>query len=201
MKVEINTNTLLLIIAVIILCLMYCGKGNTTSSGTRDTISITNTIIKDTTIHSIETHNINYYHKDTVVIPQSTSLDTIAIINDFYTQHFFEDSLKDSIIDARYSGLIWQNNLYAPEFKYKLLKPLTILTNTVVSEPEKKKFKMFFGGFLGAPIGKGTLDNSVSGGIGVSFLTKQEQMGDINYNPFRNEVMLGYKMKISFGKK
>jgi len=79
---------------------------------------------------------------------------------------------------------------------YKILRPTTIINNTIVDD--KKRFKVFAGGFIntGIPGNNGT--QFLSAGLRVDFVNKQERMISAGLDPFRKELLIGYSFKITF---
>lgn len=153
--------------------------------------------LKDTFAHRIENHNfyqnnsvfdslkdyLSAWHKE--VNPKDTS----EVYKDYFTQRSFTDSLKDSIIEAQYSATVWKNSFYSPSFTYKLIRPQTVIQNTI--KPAQLRNKVFIGVFA-------DYESKVSGGFALSLLNKKEKLYQFNYDPFYKAYRLSYSGKISF---
>lgn len=132
---------LLTILLLTLLLLKDCGESDSYSPHT-DTIR-TETILRyDTVIHTVERHNYHVVDLNKKIEPVA---DTSQLISDYFTQRQFSDTLKDSSIEAVYSGMLWKNSLFNPSFTYKILRPQSITYNTVVESRPKTRFLL--GGF------------------------------------------------------
>jgi len=110
-------------------------------SGTSDTIRTETVFRYDTVIHEILTHNIIY--RDTVLIIDS-SADTTQVWNDYFTKYHFSDLLQTDSIEATYSGDIWKNSLFNPEFKIRYKFPTSSQTTTILAPRKASLHAGFF---------------------------------------------------------
>lgn len=150
--------------------------------------SSTKTIILryDTVIHEVLSHTI-YEHDSSKVMIEHIP-DTGKLVQDYFTQRTFTDSLKDSSIEASYSATIWKNSFYNPKFTYKLTRPQTIINQTIV-EPYEPHYKVYIGGFL-------SYNSNLSVGGLLTFENKKDQLfiAGVGHKIF----MAGFQTKIHF---
>lgn len=124
--------TILSILAIVFITLYIFKKPITNT--------ITNTeYVYDTIIHTINTSTIipGEVIYDTLQIP--VYIDTNKVINDYYTLHPFKREWNDTNISITLNDTITQNKFKQSTLNYKLLKPQTIINNTIV-----KNDKMLF---------------------------------------------------------
>jgi hypothetical protein len=91
-------------------------------------------------IHDTTEHNIYHIYPvlqdpDTVVYRDTIpgKIDTAEVVRDYYAKHFYTRHFTDSLLDARLTDIITQNRPTESRFTYKILKPQTIINNTVTS--------------------------------------------------------------------
>jgi len=102
---------------------------NKPQQSTTDTIIQYDTVlhyIPDSIPYYIVTHDSIIYH-DTIL----ENVDTAAILKDYFAVHYYERHWKDSLVDVTVEDYISQNRSIENIFKYKLLKPQTIINTTI----------------------------------------------------------------------
>lgn len=140
---------ILLTALVIYLWTDGCNNPNNTAP-TQDTVRVEITKRYD---HYIYTHSSDtiYLLKETLVLQPVQ--DTLALIRDYFTQREFSDTILDSNLSATYSGMVWKNSIFNPKLSYKLLRPQTIIQNTVIeSTPTRKLSLGAFAGYSDKPM-------------------------------------------------
>lgn len=127
-----------------------CSNKTLTNNGvSRDTIRTEITYRYDTIIHTIEKHSFTY--RDSVVMIPS-EVDSGQVIRDYFTRRDFADTYADSNLSATYSGQLFKNEILNTKLEYTLLKPQTIIQNTVLeSTPTRKLSLGAFAGYLDKP--------------------------------------------------
>lgn len=102
----------------------------------------------DTTIHLVHTHKIHY---------KPAPVDTSELTGLLPEDHIpgqpvvFSDTISDTNISGTYSGIIWENRLFNPQFKYKLLKPHTTVNSFKKPDPRNKLSLGLFTGYSDKP--------------------------------------------------
>jgi hypothetical protein len=95
----------------------------------------TNTvIIHDTIIHEI-TDSFPYYvqktdsivYRDTVLL----KVDTALILKDYFALHYYTRNWQDSLLQVDLKDVISENKFIENDFRYKILRPLTIINTTI----------------------------------------------------------------------
>ena len=99
---------------------------------TADTIRLVDTVEKVIPV----TANHYIVHTDTVIKPIKipvllTKDDTLKILEDYYAKHVYKREWKDSLLIANEIDTVTKNIIYPHDFKYKILRPQTIIQNTV----------------------------------------------------------------------
>ena len=114
---------------------------------------ITNTIlVNDTVTYQIIDH-VPYYivHNDTVIYKETIiqQVDTAAILKDYFAIHVYDRHWQDSLIIVNLKDSISQNKSIGNIFRYKILRPQTIINNTIDNSITYNSY-LTFG--LGIPI-------------------------------------------------
>jgi hypothetical protein len=96
---------------------------------TQDTITLV-----DTVVHTIEIR-VPYYiiHTDTIIweVEIPAQVDTAFILKDYFAKHVYTREWKDSLLYAVQVDTVSQNKISPQSFSYKILRPQTIITNTI----------------------------------------------------------------------
>jgi hypothetical protein len=138
-------------------------KGSTTNSlliTHSDTLVLSKTIEKSGAINNYTITKI--YPPDIPPI-----VDTVTVINDYYSKHVFSSTFSDSVITLQKSDTVSQNKILGSFFTYKLTTKEKIITNTVIA-PFKKQ--LYGGAAISVrTVPKDTLFLGIAPVIGMSF--------------------------------
>lgn len=94
---------------------------------------VTNTVI----LHDTVTHYIDKWHysqhTDTILYPDTViqAVDTAAILRDFFALHVYSRNWTDSLLTVDLRDTVTQNKFLQNEFKYRILRPQTIIYQTL----------------------------------------------------------------------
>jgi hypothetical protein len=94
---------------------------------------VTNTVI----LHDTVTHTITQDHyiqnTDTIIYTDTIiqPVDTAAILRDFFALHVYSRNWTDSLLTVDLRDTVTQNKFLQNEFKYRILRPQTIINTTV----------------------------------------------------------------------
>jgi hypothetical protein len=110
------------------------------------------TYVWDTVEHHIIDHVPYYVTKwDTIIfrdtIPQK--IDTLEILHDYYAIHIYDRVWKDSLLQVNLKDFISENKLLNNDFNYKILRPQSVIINTV---DNSILYNRYFTIGLGVPI-------------------------------------------------
>lgn len=192
-----------LIIAALIAVIVFqhaCHDGlmrvNRTEPETKTVTSVK--IVRDTVTREINVPvPVPSLIRDTILIgPRTWSGDTVHVYNTFFNQYRYEQQLKDSFLIATITDTISQNRIQSRSFKYQILKPTEITTNTTtITPPAEQKTKLFVGFNIG-----GTKHELTSITPAITLITPRDKYFSVGYNLSANAVELGIKWKISLRK-
>jgi hypothetical protein len=86
--------------------------------------------------------------KDSIVYKDAPAkIDTFAIFKDYYALHFSNKQWRDSLLEVNLDMMISENKFYPQEFSYKILRPQTIITNTIDNSVNFARY-IYFGASL-----------------------------------------------------
>lgn len=122
-------------------------KGNTSVHTTDTTITITHS---HDTICYLMAENKFYNITKTTVIPPSTKIDTLAILQDYYTQKIGKNNYTDTNVSIDITDTLYRNSVKGRAIAYKLLRPNTIITKTITNNTTNTILKANNGFFVGA---------------------------------------------------
>jgi len=86
--------------------------------------------------------------EDSIVYKHDTiqaKVDTLAILRDYYALHFSKKQWRDSLLEVNLDMMITENKFYPQEFGYKILRPQTIINNSVDNSTNYSKY-LYIGG-------------------------------------------------------
>jgi len=148
------------------------------------TISHDTTYVHDTTTYTIVDHKPYYvYHTDTIYVRDTTYLpklltkaDTLRILSDYYAMHVYDRKweAKDTLL-VNIKDFITENKSIKNEFKFQILRPQTIINNSVDNS-------IHYNRYLYAYIGTNIHDYNQSS-IGLSY-AGPKLTGGIGYAPY-----------------
>ena len=96
------------------------------------------TIIRDTVIKTVKGKDIT--HTNTIIKNHTDSfyksVDTSAILHDYFAVNTFATTIADSNIQATQFDTVTNNSLIGTGLKYVLKKPTQVITNTTVIKAE-----------------------------------------------------------------
>jgi hypothetical protein len=105
---------------------------------------VTETVyIHDTVIHRI-VDTVPYYivRRDSVIrwreVP--ADVDTMQILDDFYACHYYTRTWEDSLLRATSEDVIAENQFVDNRFTYQILRPQTVINNTVDNSVNYSKY-------------------------------------------------------------
>lgn len=67
-----------------------------------------------------------------------------ACVQELFTARYYEETYRDSSIEAVFKDSVWSNQLTWSQFTYKLIRPTQINT-TIITPPAKQRVKLFVG--------------------------------------------------------
>jgi hypothetical protein len=96
----------------------------------RDTVYLTDTLVYyiPNDIHHYHDSLIYVTHYDTI----PADVDTAAILSDYYALHEYNRTWKDTLLKVDVTDWISENRVRDTRFSYQILRPQTIITNTVI---------------------------------------------------------------------
>jgi hypothetical protein len=124
---------------------------------TSDTIYVQDTswhYLRDSLFNTIDSLNNIKSKVDTLYQPGDTiygDIDTLAILNKFYSKYGYEWEKKDSNILINGYTIVSKNEILSNEVKYKWLKPQTIINNETNIDNSITYNKYVYGG-VGLPV-------------------------------------------------
>ena len=177
----------LIVILVMFFWIMYLTECRGDSKPETDTVYKyeTDTIMQyDTTI--IE--KINYipkWHEKIVYVPTLTPVDTVAIIEDYFTAYLYADTIMNdtSAFMAVYDS-IYMNQITSRTYKFINRRPTAqIITNTTTIK-EQPKWNIGIGGFVGGNTER------FDAGAGIIVSSKNNAVYGLEYCPIDKSVRL-----------
>ena len=112
--------------------------------------SVDTVVVFDTVEHHIIDH-FPYYitNTDSVIIRDTViqSVDTAAILKDYFAIHYYTRVWEDTLVKVTIEDAISENRSISSNFKYNLLKPQTIINNSVDNSVTYNKYA-YFGVFM-----------------------------------------------------
>ena len=109
----------------------------------------TNTVyIHDTVFHKILDRYPYYVYKtDTIFAPTFYPLkvDTVFILKDYFATHVVKRNWQDSLITVSLTDYISENKPSKNDFQYKILRPQTIINNSVDNSVHYNKYFYLYG--------------------------------------------------------
>lgn len=151
-------------------------------------------IIRDTTT-TIDT--IRY--KDTVFYPKPVEvlkpiydsiIDTVFVINDYFTGKIFEYGFKDTNITFKAGIMLHKNTIVSLIPEYEIYRKTTTITNNIVTN-EPPKFMLFAGG------GIDYCNNQLGLNFSVSVYFDKNDVG-IFYDPILKAFGISYKRALIY---
>lgn len=92
----------------------------------------------------------HYYKRDSLILQPKQLIDTGAILEHYFSQFTFADSLRDTNISIQSRVVVALNTVIKSDIKYKLLHPITSTTVTIETKTEiPKRAMLLFGGTIG----------------------------------------------------
>jgi len=158
-----------------------------------------NTIISTVTVTHIDTLK----YSDTIMYPvpvqvlqpvYDSIIDTVFVINDYYTGKIFEYGFKDTNITFKAGIMLHKNSIVSLIPEYEIYRKTTTITNTIeVVRPPK------FALAIGADVG-GLIDSSRFRALFfiTASLQRQNSIYEFGYDPFNRAVKIGYKYMIIY---
>ena len=188
MKKYIITSAISLVvgIAIALLCFKSCETPSGTVTATSDTVYIVKTIL----------------HTDSIAIPKPYSviqhdtsyIDTNTVINDYMAEKRYTLPYSDTNIIISNDIVIYKNALQSFKFAYKITQKEKIITNTITEVKIKKEVFSFQ---IGGGVNYNLITKKVGGNVAVG-TTIQRNCIDANYD-FTNKTITGiYKYKIFY---
>lgn len=114
--------------------------------------------------------------KDSTPSQLPIKIDTLAVVNSFFKEYLYNDTIQDSNLIAISSIRIFQNKIKSYQLRYKLLQPVkeVTITNTI-QEPARP---LFLAGF------SANLNNNTIIGFGpdVVFVTRKKRAIGLGYD-------------------
>lgn len=159
---------------------------------THDTITL-----YDTTTHII-INDVHHYHSkiDTIIYRDTIfkDVDTAAILKDYYALHVYDRNWlgmegKDSLLTVSLKDTITENKSIGNIFKYKILRPQSIINNTTDNTITYNSY-LYAG--LTIPISKGKMDEISFDGI---YAFPKAYLGG-SWQPYTNTFAVKAGMKI-----
>lgn len=168
--------TPIIIILVLIVLLLLQGWYYKTSMPIETVVTKVETRIDTVTINSVEyvpkivnkivPEYIEVYKTDTVLV--NTQVDTAAILQDYYTQYVYQDTLDlDTLGSVTVIDTVSQNKIQSRQFTSNILIPTKTITNTTYINDK--------GFYYGA-------------GLGVNKLMLHSVSGEVLYKTKRNTI-------------
>ena len=108
----------------------------------RDTI-----VVYDTVIHTIQGVPPGYIVIHDSVLVRDTvfkDIDTMAILLKYYSINYFTQLFNDSLISAKNEIAVMENQIIDNNFSYRILRPQTIINNSVDNSIHYNKY-IYFG--------------------------------------------------------
>lgn len=135
-----NLQTLLIAVLVIIIVLLRNCRGSVETPEPEIKI-VTNTVI-DT--FEVEVPKYTPKWKDRWLSPDTVwknqTVDTTAILADYFTTYYYEDSLITDSVEIRIKDSVLKNKIAARNLTCKLLYPTTTITKTITETLNKREF-------------------------------------------------------------
>jgi hypothetical protein len=142
-----------------------------------DTISIVDSV----EIHIIDHAPFYVQHLDTILYPDTIlqQVDTAKILKNYFALHIYDRDWKDTNIVITLRDTITQNKYLHNDFAYKILRPQTIINNTVDNYIIYNHY-----GFIGFT---GVLKDYKQSSIDFIYAAPKLYLG-VGYNPYINGV-------------
>lgn len=155
MKLE-QTILIIALVAFILYTVGTCNEMNQKDFGVGiDTVSRSVTYTKkfDSTPKVI--YGIAPIAYESIFVATNFPIDTVEIIRRYLTAYFFADTFRNSDLAVIIKDTLFNNRISNRELTYKLLRPDSIITNTITIEKQVFKSSLFTGigiGFNGKSI-------------------------------------------------
>lgn len=95
---------------------------------TNQDISKTDTIVRYDTINKDIIRNNPIISRDTIYAKLPQNIDTIYIINNYFTKYYYRDTITEDSIKIYINDTISQNQIHYRQVKYSILYPTNIIT-------------------------------------------------------------------------
>ena len=186
------------ILIIVIIFLRSCDGGKCP-----EPITITKTTVKTDTVvtyKTIEKSTKVYIPKYTTKIISKTlpiSIDTIAILNDYYSKYVYQDTIKNDSVKIYILDTISKNKIQNRKVKYIITHPTITVTNTITNNIEvKQKTQLYFGFGIGA-----NKTNITNFGPEMLLKTKKDKIFGIGVGIDQNiQPTAGFRMYWKLGK-
>lgn len=132
--------------------------------------------------------------KDSIPYPVPSHIGTLAILQKFFTEYTYRDTIQDTNLIALSTIHIAENKIKSHALSYKWLQPQkeTIITNTV----EKPSKPVLLIG-LNLNLTKNTM---LGGGPELLFISKRQRVMGAGYDPFHQTYSIKAYLPIRFKK-
>lgn len=156
-------------------------------------------VVKTDTVITYDTiRNSIYipYEKLRYVIQFDTvphSIDTVSILKDLFSKRIYDNEYTlDSFLSLKISDTVSRNMIQGRGIEYIFRQKNTTVTNSLMVY----RRKVLVGASLVSDISAPNMHIFITG----SYMTKQDAILSVGYNPFSSSVMIGVQRKISFRK-
>ncbi len=135
---------------------------------------------------------------DSVKVEVPADVDTALILQKYFNQYYYSQTIADSNIRATIKDSVTKNRISYRKFTYQLLKPTQLITtiNKPVEIPAEK-MALYPGIFAGTT----TIGDKVGLGIELMLLTKKKTIYRVGYDLLQKRIEAGAAIQIRFGKK
>lgn len=173
------------ILIVVIIYLQECKHCAVQVKPTIDTIITTDTVTKKIVIEKPTPYKVE------VPITLPKEIDTVFVLNDYYSKYYYTHTIKDSDLTLTINDTISQNKVQGIGIDYTLYRTQTLITNTDVYKPKSKLF-----------IGIQGIGGSTYLGVAPSLFiqTKKDHVYGIGYDVINRNFMASLYFKIKLKK-
>lgn len=179
----------LLTILVLLLFERLCTPN--VSRGTSDTIFSVTRIVVDSGTREFR-HDHHYYTREIVYRDTPIYLtreDSDNVVKDYFALKIITDSMRDSLLVIYNTDTITENDLKGRRTTYKLLRPVSYSTTTLVAPVAANRLYLGFFTMYGT--------EGLTGGGHAEIVGDKHTLG-FGYDPFQKFVLINYDFKISF---
>lgn len=131
--------------------------------------------------------------RDTSYIVREFSIDTMAIIADYFTKRKYNIPYSDSLTKINADITVCENKIQSVDFTYQYTRYDTTITNTKIITPKWNIAIGFSGNYY--------FKNNQPGISITAGLDYKKNRFMVGYDPFNNSAQLGYQYKILNSKK